>query len=339
MTDQTDHADVQFQLNLSPGGSPAKGIDEKKKGRVPADDQPDNNAARLEELKAQLDKLRKQLEGRTDPTRPKPATPPTYSGKPDEDVTNWAATVRVMGKHCGWSDTELASTLATALRGRAMDWYATTHPNGTNDPDAIIKGLRKTFAPHGKEMQQLQQELGETASSFAIRVKNEGNRLEPVANDNQLLTCFRRGLRPALKDKVTDAQPDSFNEAVLAAEKFELALRQKAEDSAGGTTKTVAIVDQEANAIQALKDEIKNLSASMHDMQEITVAALQRRFEQPPAGGQNFARRGLSATCYNCGRRGHIARYCRAPRQRRDPRDDGASGQPGKAQGFSSQRE
>ena len=214
-------------------------------------------------------------------------------GDDGDAFPDWLEQFEMVANLAGWNDNAKLVNLATRLKGPAYSFYRSCTPEQRANYTLLVQELSKRFIPVRIEaiqsglFHERRQKKGESVDEYAQDLRRlyqrayaqaqRGNPAAEAMGRSVLAYQFVSGLLPELKTKV--AGTDGGFEHQPAKARFEEAKARKL-----GT--------------RGRKPE-----------------SLERQ-EKPETQGSTPETRPVGARpCNNCGRLGHIGRFCRSPRQ------------------------
>ena len=150
-----------------------------------------------------------------------------FSG--DGDCMHWIRHVEMLAASNGWDETKTLHEACAALTGSACCWLDSVHPYGRV---TTWQEFRAQLCSHFSEkpravMQKLQackQFNKETVAQFAVRFRMLASKLAHTNNaipQAMLISMFIQNLRAELRYAVLHKQPETLDEAIVAAEYFD----------------------------------------------------------------------------------------------------------------------
>ena len=280
-------------------------------------------AKNIDEIKASLEKLEKKEKPAN--TWPHNASATLaikpFSGDPNDpwaNIEEFETQFKLVANALSWSESQQVAMLPLYLTGHAKEKYYTLDDADKESSESLWHQLRRTFRTPGMDsfigMQLRSRTQGptETVAEFIADIKKLSRLAftdQPDATKETLAReAFIAGLRPNLKMIVLRSGTTDLEEAVSLAYKEEL------------TQKVM-----QADAKRGRESEIATLATSVDKL----IATLQitnkpqtsQRFQYNPRPMAEWTTAGLPR-CYNCGRRGHIARLCRQQNFARTPQNN-----------------
>ena len=262
------------------------------------------------------------------PERPVPAPRPrrtiidiaTFSGKDKEDITEWLIKWDIAATANGWTDQHQLQMLPAYLSGRAARTFWKIPHETRQDLESMKEALEDLFNTEEKrflarqKLQETTQGSRESVMDFAERIDclvvkghdglDDGERRDRIACEQ-----FIKGLRHEIKETVWEKCPQSFQEAITAAERREVYLNSMGKKSrVNEISEDVMATIQRFNEDRAKSNEeiwkaIQNLTSAVQNL------AAQSAQSAAPYPEFQSAQRGRG-TCFRCNQPGHIKRNC-----------------------------
>lgn len=238
-----------------------------------------------------------------------------------------------------WEDGDKLLWLRVRMTGRAQKAYKNLPEAARASYGACKEGLQERFEPASKrelyrtEFYTRKKRKSEDWASFAEDLKTLADRafsnLEQAAQEHLALTHYLEQIdRPQIAFSVRQKRPKSVDEAVTITLEMESYL-------SGGRVGQVGLETAEPES--AIVAAVQSKQDTMMDMMRLMMERLERLENQElrgppptarrfvPQGGQQTgaraSRTGVGSeaapqpiTCFRCGKEGHVARGCRAPR-------------------------
>jgi Retrotransposon gag protein/Zinc knuckle len=234
----------------------------------------------------------------------RPRQPDRYHGQRDFLLLgNWIFSVDQYIQLTDLAVDKQAPFVSTLLRDEALLWYrsnyeqwSTTHPNTVLTWVMLREAMRTFFAPPNED-RRLQDEwhnLKQNGSVFEyVSVLTALAMQIPSLTPRQVLDKFIRGLKPKTRIEVELRDPTTTEEAYRLADRFDRIVY--------GAKNTSFLVSN----YNRYEPQPTNTVYYGEPMQ---IDALRTR---KPMLTQNFYSQRL---CFNCGKPGHMARDCKAPK-------------------------
>ena len=222
-----------------------------------------------------------------------------------EDAKSWFKRYEVCVTANGWNDQKKFSRLPTLLKGRAWAVYDSLHDDGDTDSYEHLKAaILKRLCPDTEEDRLVARE------KLSRRRLREGESIDELARDvEKMLDQASPGLPGELRESelrfyLINALPEKVSLQLKLQPKcsyVETIARGKELLLIYSRTETLERVNQ----IQAKDDQrLQKLEETIQLMSEqLTAISVQR------------ANPSTSSRCFRCGKRGHLARNCRARTQ------------------------
>ena len=254
---------------------------------------------------------------------PRQVTPRTFDGV--EDFRQWMAHFELVMAANKWSENTAVLQLPLYLTGTAFQYFIDQKSQQNLDTWAKARdALKAVFAPQNSNqfdyarMINRKHVLGEPIQVYVLDKVEKINRWSPTADEKEKVGLVLTGLSAPFIDAVYEKKIDTLKELLeklLMKEEAmklvqhanaELDLNLMAQLQAARTSVPVQVPPAQANAWpQHQKPTCNKCKSDEHSYQHCPFVV-----------------------CYNCNKRGHISRFCRAPRKPRNFRQGYQPNQP-----------
>ena len=228
----------------------------------------------------------------------------------DSNINEFETNYKTMGNAVGWSIQQQAQILPLYLKGHAKEVYHRLSEAQKESLDDIFDALRETFLAEEAaafitmQLRTRTQNKGESVAKYAADIKrltrlafyNQGDKVM----ESSALQAFVAGLLTELKREVVRRSPKTIDEAIMIAAKEEMTQKIMDHDKKESTK----ITDELTEKLAGLMATINNINTSQATAQ----LPNQSRYNPRPLAEWHYT---AVPKCYNCGRRGHIARICK----------------------------
>eukprot|EP00112_Aurelia_sp_Birch-Aquarium-sp1_P012430 Seg2613.3 transcript_id=Seg2613.3/GoldUCD/mRNA.D3Y31 product="hypothetical protein" protein_id=Seg2613.3/GoldUCD/D3Y31 len=255
-----------------------------------------------------------------------------FSGSDEEDISEWLIRWDVAANANNWTSAQQLTMMPAYLMGRAgrIYWRLSAEVRSNLDDlkdclDEYFNTQEKRFLARQK-LQEVTQGPKESVVEFSERVdklvtKGHDGLDDGARKDRIACESFIKGLRPDIKETVWEKCPNTFQEALQAAERREVFL-----NSVGKRSRVNEVSEDMIGLIQKFKeDRIKSNQEIWKAMQGLTAAvqalATAKNQEPPkqpmssPMPMQSTNDRRAPITCFYCHQSGHMRRNCPQRRQ------------------------
>ena len=249
---------------------------------------------------------------------PKPAQ---FSGHADEDFNLWLDNFKAIASFHLWSQDDCAKLLYIFLTGPALCYFQGLDVEVRDNFDAATSALKERFddatirnSLH-LQLHNLKQGLTESVTDFCFALERKFIRLNVTAEFYKLLV-FMDGVLPHLRFEIHKCAPQTYAEAKTMALNLEIALRTRSHPTVSTVGQSSFVESQSLeHKINNLQHEINSLKQSLSDF-ETKNFSRRGNFSKSRTRGNSKQMHKRTSTrdlvCYNCNKKGHIARKCRS---------------------------
>ena len=216
--------------------------------------------------------------------------PPVFSGRPLE-FSEWQFAIEEALAVVPPADQ--VRFAVSYLGGDARRWFMTAYPDGErpNDWTSLRNGLRAAFSPDGERAFH---------RTKLLRIRQVGSLENYIAEFRSL--C------------ISSSKVDELTKAILFTEGLKVELCRAVKQAQAETLQTAvraarAAAECEPELIQQDNSSSSSLYASESDVGK-------NKFSRRPTSIASVRERQNTIRCFNCGRLGHIARFCRGNESR-----------------------
>ena len=250
-----------------------------------------------------------------------------FSGSDDEDISEWLIRWDVAANANNWTPAQQLTMIPAYLIGRAGRIFWRLSAEVRNDLDELKDCLDESFNTQEKrflarqKLQEVTQGPKESVVEFSERVdklvtKGHDGLDDGARKDRIACESFIKGLRQEIKETVWEKCPNTFQEAVQAAERREVFL-----NSVGKRSRVNEVSEDMIGLIQKFnEDRIKSNQEIWKAIQGLTTAvqalAATKNQESPkqsmssPMPMQSPNHKRAPITCFYCHQPGHVRRNC-----------------------------
>ena len=247
--------------------------------------------------------------------------PVPLSGHADEGFNLWLDNFKAIASLHHWSQDDCAKLLYVFLTGPALCYFQGLDVEVRDNFDAATSALKERFDDatirHSLYLQlhNLKQGPTESVTDFCFALERKFIRLNVTAEFYKLLV-FMDDVLPHLRFEIHKCAPQTYAEAKTMVLNLEIALRARSHP-------TVSTVGQSSfpetqsleHKMNNLQHEINSLKQSLSDLETKNVSR-RRSFSKSRTRSNSKQMHKRTSTrelvCYNCNKKGHIARKCRS---------------------------
>lgn len=253
----------------------------------------------------------------------KPSAPRKYSGTRDMvELDNWVFAVEQYLELVSIEETKKVALLSTFLVGEALLWFRSEFQGLTLAQRAALNWnevlllLKNYFRPPNMQDTLMDQwvSLRQTSSVSNYVAALRALQLQlPALTREQVLDKFVRGLRPRTKIEIKLRAPQTIDEAISLADRYDRIVYGYNDSTHLDTSMGASPYQTDPDAMQIDAVQIQGNTRRPQRPQ-------QRPMNQKPQIQTGPIRDMTRVTCYNCNKTGHYAKDCRSPRRNMGPR-------------------
>ena len=223
----------------------------------------------------------------------------------------------------GWSDEQKLKWLRVRLTGRAQKALHRIPEASRTTYEATRAALKARFDPESRqtryraEFQTRRKKASEGWADFADDLKSLVDKgypdLQDEAREQLAINAFLQQLTPSpVAFSVKQKRPSTLDDAVAATLEMESYVSsQTVVASMSPSSEEVAVCPvSETNRLEKLTRAVEQLTERVEKLQRDGPTQPTPRVDQPRPGAPTRPRRYFSGECWNCHRRGHVARNC-----------------------------
>lgn len=241
--------------------------------------------------------------------------PEVFSGE-SQSWTEWAEHFESVATVNKWdSDDDKLKWLKVRLTGKARTAFQKLPADVRNKYGECVKALKQRFEPDSKkqlyvaELHTRERHRDEDWASYgdALRVLADKaySDLEEKARERLALTQFLAHIgNPQVAFGVRQKRPETVEAAVVATIELESYLSSCSSRVQGGATPIASAAT--SNSTEPISEALKQLNERL-DKLEVLVVSKETNTNTRERERESESRR---PTCWNCGKKGHIARKC-----------------------------
>ena len=226
--------------------------------------------------------------------------PKSFSGLPSEDVLAWLDHFEMISSYHQWSDERKALEVRTLLENVAATWYVQQSSDVTENWVRLRGLLVQNFAHQNsaqtalQQLETLQQQAHEPVGQFGVRLNQLLIRADPTMPEHVKLFFLWPRLRHDITRRARDQGPQTFNDAILIAQRIEACTLSDTQPRWPHPSSTDS---------RAQYQGVAPMDIDVQNMQ------LQARRNRPDRDSQGRPR------CFYCHNYGHVRRHCRKLQQ------------------------
>ena len=255
---------------------------------------------------------------------------PTFSGG-DQDPITWLDGFKQACIANNVEEDRMLAIAASYLKGTALTWYKKSNIKCWEDSfdtsQSFIHQFKKQYCSNFRKAQWKQtlrnhkQKPGETVESYTAKLYELWHRIDPEhkRDESDRIQEFMEGLRPEFIIHVQASMPDTVDKAVDKAKSVEIGLSMNMSLSdyslnEGYLKKTNGGAIPLRHAL-AINDE-PSVEQIIEDKLQRGIDLLASKLLNQQSNGNNNPRPSSNSnrdvTCFNCNKKGHMARDCRS---------------------------
>ncbi|RWS23174.1 hypothetical protein B4U80_07563, partial [Leptotrombidium deliense] len=248
----------------------------------------------------------------------------TYNGAPHRDVLRWLEEFEDFAGSCNWSDATKINKLPFYLKEAARDWYSSYVTNSSVPPRtwlSLKESLKNYFLPSSyntylrDRLHSAVQLPHQPVANYILEKKTLCFKLDPNMSETDIIHHILEGIDPEIAKVIYTANPESVEK-----------LLEVAKNAERGTRNLAARLTREAKSNNGEISEMRQMMIQMSSL--LTKIAEEKPSKQKvnfTGINRNFTRNIDGAPqCFNCGKVGHTARFCRflSQQKQRDNRNN-----------------
>ncbi|RWS27735.1 pol polyprotein-like protein [Leptotrombidium deliense] len=242
----------------------------------------------------------------------------TYNGAPHRDVLRWLEEFEDFAGSCNWSDTTKINKLPFYLKDAARDWYSSYVTNSSVPPRTWLtlkESLKNYFLPSSyntylrDRLHSAVQLPHQPVANYILEKKTLCFKLDSNMSETDIIHHILEGIDPEIAKVIYTANPDSVEKLLEVAKNAERGTRNLAARlTREAKTNSSEISDMRQMMIQ-MSSLLTKLADEKPSKQKVNFAGINDRNNTRNIDG--------APQCFNCGKVGHTARFCRFLSQQR----------------------
>ena len=263
------------------------------------------------------------------------ASIPTFSGNITESPRQFLIQIKEYTETVNhWDDELLLRGISQYLRDTAFEWYCqlrTAYRRPHDWLEFTVLFLAQFNSPirrarQKEEWKNCKQEKNETMNQFIVRLRAVWREQKPHENEEHLAKHLIRKMRNDVLYMMGLSRCETVEEITIEAQKIEQVMldrsnekysqTQRSEENQGHFLSTSTSGYENQFEVQAMSAHQNNGRGGAYTRRNEDTTNRYTNYGQTTTGNQAGGKSAYDIQCYACGKRGHIAAYCRSQQNR-----------------------